>query len=58
MEPFTKGWHIYDVPVYTGDSDTLYTKHADAGAKVVVYLVAALLLIGAVMQFVNRKRER
>jgi len=58
MEPFTKGWHIYDVPVYTGGSDTIYTKHDDAGVQVISYIVAALLLIGAVVQFVNWKKER
>ena len=58
MEPFTKGWHIYDVPVYTSGTDTLYTKHADTGAQYVVYLSIALLLLGAILRIIDWKRER
>lgn len=58
MEPFTKGWHIYDVPVYTSGKATLYTTHDDLGAKIVVYLTYALLAVGAVMQIVKVIRRR
>ncbi len=61
MEPFTKGWHIYDVPVYTAGKATLYTNHDDLVAQIVVYFTYALLAAGAVMQIVKvirRRRER
>ncbi|MFA5468359.1 MAG: apolipoprotein N-acyltransferase [Sphaerochaetaceae bacterium] len=58
MEPFTKGWHIYDVPVYKGGKMTHYTQYDDLGVRVVVYISYALLLLGAAMQVVKRVKGR
>ncbi len=61
MEPFTKGWNIYDVPVFETGEDTFYTLHDDILAKSAVYLSFALLaiLIGAkvISVFVRKKHE-
>jgi len=46
MEPFTKGWNIYDVPVYSGDANTLYTTYVDILAQVSVY-ISLVWLIGS-----------
>jgi hypothetical protein len=58
MEPFTKGWHIYDVPVYTSGKETPYTTHDDLGVQIVVYITYALLALGAVMQIVKVVRRK
>ncbi len=49
MEPFTKGWKIYDVPVYEGEGDTFYTLHDDIIARGAVIL-SILLLAGLAVQ--------
>ena len=58
MEPFTKGWHIYDVPVFTNDNDTLYTRKDDWMGVWMIYLSAGLLAIGAVSAVVSWRKKR
>lgn len=59
MEPFTKGWHIYDVPVYDGNKPTFYSKYDDVFAKASIPISFGLLIIGAVMQILHwRKIKR
>ncbi|WP_320129988.1 apolipoprotein N-acyltransferase [uncultured Sphaerochaeta sp.] len=62
MEPFTVGWHIYDVPVYSQESQgmTVYTKYDDWFAYVSVYLSLILLLGGLlykVFSFIGKKKK-
>ena len=60
MEPFTMGWHLYHVPVYTHDSnpDTFYVRHIDLFAHIAVYASYALLAVGAVMKIVSAVKGR
>ncbi len=48
MEPFTVGYHIYDVPVFSGEShgNTVYTRYVNWFAYLTVYLSAILLAGG------------
>jgi apolipoprotein N-acyltransferase len=48
MEPFKVGWHIYDVPVFTGEVHglTFYTRYVDWFASLSIYL-SLILLAGA-----------
>lgn len=57
MEPFTKGWKIYDVPVFTEGPDTWYTLHEDILAIGTVYLSFALLFLGAFLRILTWKRN-
>ncbi len=58
MKPFTKGWKIYDVPVFTNEDDTLYTRHDDWFAFVTIYLSFGLLAIGAVRALLYHIRAK
>lgn len=53
MEPFTRGYKIYNVPVYTGQKHTLYTRFEDILAIATIYLSIVLLIIGAIKQGVD-----
>ncbi|MDC7244895.1 MAG: apolipoprotein N-acyltransferase [Sphaerochaetaceae bacterium] len=44
MEPFTKGWNIYDVPVYSDGPDTLYTTYVDILAQSSIYISLVWLI--------------
>lgn len=57
MEPFTKGWKIYDVPVYVHHPDTIYTRHEDFLAIGAIYLSFALLATGAILRILRGKRK-
>jgi apolipoprotein N-acyltransferase len=50
MEPFTVGYHIYDVPVFSGETHgyTIYTRYVNWFAHLTVYL-SAILLAGGVL---------
>lgn len=60
MEPFTRGWKIYEVPTFTSNKHTIYTRYEDILAFVAVYLSVALFLFGAVKQIIHTigKRRR
>ena len=60
MEPFTMGWNLYHVPVYTheSNSDTFYVRHINLFAHVAVYASYTLLAAGAVMKIVSLVRGR
>ena len=60
MEPFKTGWHIYDVPVYTTETngETLYTTHDDWFAFGTIYLSAFLLALGVIRGIVMVVRSR
>ncbi|MDT4760972.1 apolipoprotein N-acyltransferase [Sphaerochaeta sp. PS] len=60
MEPFKVGWHIYDVPVYTTESqgETFYTKHDDWLAFASIYLSVILLSLGLVKELFRYIRTR
>ena len=62
MEPFKVGWHIYDVPVFTGESHgtTFYTRHIDWFAFLTIYLSYLLLGFGALnhlLHFIRKRRQ-
>jgi apolipoprotein N-acyltransferase len=57
MEPFTKGWHIYDVPVYSNSEHTFYTRYVDIIAIATVYISLALLGFGAVLRILRWKKD-
>lgn len=48
MEPFTKGWNIYDVPVFSDQPNTLYTLHDDilATVSIIISIVWLVALVG------------
>lgn len=54
MEPFTKGWNIYEVPVYESGDDTLYTLYDDILAQGSVLLSAVLLAALALSRIIRR----
>lgn len=58
MEPFTRGWKIYDVPVFTEGPDTLYTRHEDILAIGTIYVSIGLLLLGALLRIFEWKRNQ
>ncbi len=60
MEPFTMGWKLYHVPVYTHESnpDTFYVNHIDFFAHIAVYSSYALLALGAVMKIAGAVRGK
>lgn len=58
MDPFTRGWHIYDVPVYTEKEHTIYTRYVDILAIVTIYLSIGLLVFGAALRIVRWRKER
>lgn len=55
MEPFTVGYHIYDVPVFSGEShgNTIYTRYVNWFAYLTVYL-SAILLAGGMLYHLYR----
>ncbi|MFA7670799.1 MAG: apolipoprotein N-acyltransferase [Sphaerochaetaceae bacterium] len=57
MEPFTKEWKIYDVPVYTSNKKTIYTKHTDFLAKGAVYISVLALAMGLLLQIIKPRRK-
>ena len=63
MEPFTMGYTIYDVPIYTHDDnpDTFYVRHIDLFGKMAVYASVVILVAGCiskVVEFVQRRRRK
>ncbi len=63
MEPFTMGWNLYHVPVYSHESNgnTFYVDHINLFAYLAVYSSCVLLSAGAVMKIViavSRKKNR
>ena len=63
MEPFTMGYNIYDVPIYTHDDnpDTFYVRHIDLFGKMAVYASVVILVAGCiskVVEFVQRRRRK
>lgn len=50
MVPFTRGWHLYEVPVYTHEnySDTFFVKHYDLFAFIAIYSSIGVLIAGAI----------
>ncbi|MCK9287273.1 MAG: apolipoprotein N-acyltransferase [Sphaerochaetaceae bacterium] len=57
MEPFTKGFYIYDVPVYTSEDHTLYTTHDDWLAFMMIYISLGVLAIGSIKTAVVKIME-
>jgi apolipoprotein N-acyltransferase len=62
MQPFKVGWHIYDVPVYSGKTfgTTIYTRYVNWFAYLNIYLSAVLLIGGTLYQlvrFITRRRQ-
>lgn len=60
MEPFTMGWRIWDVPVFSNSSygKTLYTRTGDVFARCCVYLSLAILCTGAVLSGIRNFRKK
>jgi apolipoprotein N-acyltransferase len=58
MEPFTRGWHIYDVRVYDSDEFTFYTRYVDILAYITIVASAILLLFGFGRHLVRWRKER
>jgi apolipoprotein N-acyltransferase len=55
MEPFSKGWYLYEVPIGEKQGTTFYTSHPDLFAKVDV-LACCLLLVYGIGRLRGRKR--
>jgi apolipoprotein N-acyltransferase len=58
MEPFTKGWHIYDVPVFTAQNDTPYTRWDDWLGIGMVPVAGAWLVLGVIRQVIAWKKKK
>ena len=63
MDPFKVGWHIYDVPVFSGDvyGTTFYTNHVDWFAFLNIYLSVLLLGGGSLYhlyRFISRRKRK
>jgi len=58
MEPFTKGWHIYDVPVFTAQKDTPYTRWDDWLGIGMVPIAGAWLVLGVIRQVIAWKKKK
>jgi len=55
MTPFKAYWHIYDVPVFTENSDTIYTKWNDWFGRVMGIFAFLLLGLGLVNKFLKKR---
>lgn len=60
MKPFTMGYHIYEVPVYTHESypNTFYTDCTDLFAHIAVWVSAAALALGLLLRGVRIRSWR
>lgn len=60
MKPFEMGWHVYQVPVYTHQSnaDTFYVNHIDLFAHIAIIISAASLAAGAVLCIIRAMRKK
>jgi apolipoprotein N-acyltransferase len=54
MEPFTKGWNIYDVPVYSEQPHTIYTLYVDILARASIY-ISLIWLLGVTVVAIVKK---
>ncbi len=52
MEPFTMGWHVYDVPVYSQANykNTFYVNHIDLFAHIFIYISIAAVAYSAIKE--------
>ncbi len=59
MTPFTIGWKVYDVPVYTHENyeNTFYVEHIDLFAFIAIYSSIAILVFGLIWFIVKKARE-
>ncbi|MCK5251191.1 MAG: apolipoprotein N-acyltransferase, partial [Spirochaetaceae bacterium] len=57
LDPFTQGYLIADVPVYTGRT-TIYTRFGDWFEKLLIILVVPMLATAAVLQLMRMVRRR
>lgn len=60
MRPFTIGWHLYEVPVYTHENydDTFFVKHYDLFAFIAIYSSIVILALGAIWKIIKLIRNR
>ena len=60
MEPFTLGYNIYDVPIYTHESNenTFYVEHIDLFGKAATYISLALLAVGVCLHLGEIRRRK
>ncbi len=60
MEPFTMGWHIYDVPVYSqaNNENTFYVNHIDLFAYIFIYISIASVAYFVIKEVVLAVRSR
>lgn len=57
LEPFTQGYLIAEVPVYTGRT-TIYTRFGDWFEKLLIILAVPMLATAAVLQVMRQARRR
>ncbi len=62
MEPFTMGWHIYDVPVYSqaDNKNTFYVNHIDLFAYIFIYISiasVAYFILKEIVLFVKSRKK-
>jgi len=55
MTPFKAYWHIYDVPVFTEKSETLYTRYNDWFGKAMGIIGLLLLGFGLVLKLLKKR---
>ncbi len=63
MEPFSMGYHIYEVPVYSQEknSNTFYVKHIDLFAYIAIYTSIIVLSLGLIYRgvlFVIKRKKK
>ena len=58
MEPFTKGWRLYEVPLGQKQGMTFYTRFPDLFASLAMVVSVVLLLSAIVHRRQDKRRSR
>ena len=63
MEPFTMGWHVYEVPIYSQENyeNTFYVNHIDLFAHIAVAVSiasVALFIVKETVSAIKRRKEK
>jgi len=60
MTPFKMYWKMYDVPVYSDETNpkTFYTKYSDKTALVFVWCSFIILLMGGVIELLRKRKNK
>ena len=61
LDTFVQAWGIYEVPIYSDNGPTFYTRHPDLVGKLYVVAAAAavgVLIIYNISKVANEKRRK